>query len=71
MSAGRPDAAACNGLVTLRQCAALLKPLMKMDTAGTFLKPVDPVALNLPDYFSIVKEPMDLGTIQKKLEGGK
>ncbi|KAL6947028.1 hypothetical protein ACO0QE_001886 [Hanseniaspora vineae] len=32
-----------------------------------FLEPVDPVALNLPTYFDYVKEPMDLGTISKKL----
>ncbi|KAG5418652.1 BDF1 [Candida metapsilosis] len=32
-----------------------------------FLVPVDPVALNLPNYHDIVKEPMDLGTIQSKL----
>lgn len=32
-----------------------------------FLAPVDAVALNLPNYHEIVKEPMDLGTIQSKL----
>ncbi|KAL6943065.1 hypothetical protein ACO0RG_002049 [Hanseniaspora osmophila] len=32
-----------------------------------FLEPVDPVALNLPTYFDYVKNPMDLGTISKKL----
>lgn len=31
-----------------------------------FLQPVDPVALNCPSYFNIIKEPMDLGTIQHK-----
>ena len=36
--------------------------------AGPFLRPVDPVALNIPDYFSIIKQPMDLGTIQKNIE---
>lgn len=32
-----------------------------------FLTPVDPVALNIPNYNEIVKNPMDLGTIQTKL----
>lgn len=32
-----------------------------------FLEPVDPVALNCPTYFDYVKEPMDLGTVSKKL----
>ena len=32
--------------------------------------PVDPVELGLPDYFDIIKKPMDLGTIHKKLDAG-
>ncbi|EGW31926.1 uncharacterized protein SPAPADRAFT_61027 [Spathaspora passalidarum NRRL Y-27907] len=32
-----------------------------------FLSPVDTVALNIPNYNEVVKEPMDLGTIQTKL----
>ncbi|GFS34526.1 hypothetical protein Acr_00g0034450 [Actinidia rufa] len=31
------------------------------------VKPVDPVKLHIPDYFSIISEPMDLGTINTKL----
>ncbi|XP_061348090.1 transcription factor GTE11-like, partial [Gastrolobium bilobum] len=33
-----------------------------------FNKPVDPVALNIPDYFTVISHPMDLGTIKSKLE---
>lgn len=36
-----------------------------------FLKPVDPVALGVPTYFDLVKNPMDLSTIQKKLSRKK
>lgn len=36
---------------------------------GTFNVAVDPVALGLKDYTSIVKHPMDLGTVKKKLNG--
>ena len=32
-----------------------------------FNEPVDPVRLNLPDYFAIVREPMDLGTVKSRL----
>ncbi|CUM64800.1 uncharacterized protein PRCAT00002412001 [Priceomyces carsonii] len=32
-----------------------------------FLSPVDAVALNIPKYHEVVKEPMDLGTVQSKL----
>ena len=36
--------------------------------SSIFMAPVDP--REVPDYFSVVKEPMDLGTIQKRLEQG-
>lgn len=36
-----------------------------------FRVPVDPQALGIPDYFEIVKKPMDLGTIEKKLKKGE
>ncbi|KAK8039035.1 bromodomain protein-3- variant [Apiospora rasikravindrae] len=36
-----------------------------------FLEPVDPVAFNIPTYFSIIKKPMDLGTMSQKLERGE
>ena len=35
-----------------------------------FSRPVDPVALEIPDYFEIIKNPMDLGTLRKRLENG-
>ncbi|KUI73758.1 Bromodomain-containing factor 1 [Cytospora mali] len=36
-----------------------------------FLEPVDPVALNIPTYHSIIKQPMDLGTMSEKLDNGE
>ncbi|KAJ2907101.1 hypothetical protein MKZ38_007616 [Zalerion maritima] len=36
-----------------------------------FLSPVDPVALNIPTYFNIIKKPMDLSTLAGKLESGE
>lgn len=36
-----------------------------------FLEPVDPVALNIPTYFSMIKRPMDLGTMDDKLQRGE
>jgi E1A/CREB-binding protein len=37
---------------------------------NVFGTPVDPMALGLADYFEVVKVPMDLGTVMKKLDSG-
>ncbi|XP_011096463.1 transcription factor GTE9-like isoform X3 [Sesamum indicum] len=51
------------------QCGNVLKELMNHPDGWIFSEPVDPVKLNIPDYFSVISEPMDLGTIKRKLEG--
>ena len=38
-----------------------------MKDASPFLHPVDPVALNIPHYATIIKRPMDFSTIDRKL----
>jgi bromodomain-containing factor 1 len=35
-----------------------------------FLVPVDPVALNIPSYFNIIRKPMDISTMENKLKSG-
>ncbi|KAJ4849966.1 hypothetical protein Tsubulata_004859, partial [Turnera subulata] len=50
------------------QCSVLLKSLMTHLYSPLFCKPVDPVALEIPDYFDIISKPMDLGTIKSKLQ---
>jgi len=50
------------------KCSAILTKLMTHEHAWPFNVPVDPVALNLPDYSTIIKEPMDFGTIKKTLK---
>jgi bromodomain-containing factor 1 len=37
---------------------------------SAFLTPVDPVALNIPNYFTVIKAPMDISTVSKKLSAG-
>jgi bromodomain-containing factor 1 len=39
--------------------------------ASIFYDPVDPVALNIPNYHKVIKRPMDLGTIGTKLKHGQ
>uniref|UniRef100_A0A8C1YCC7 Bromodomain containing 4 n=1 Tax=Cyprinus carpio TaxID=7962 RepID=A0A8C1YCC7_CYPCA len=46
----------------------VLKTLWKHQFAWPFHSPVDAVKLNLPDYYKIIKNPMDMGTIKKRLE---
>ncbi|KAJ2611663.1 hypothetical protein H4S08_003050 [Coemansia sp. RSA 1365] len=45
----------------------VINSLKRHESAWPFLKPVDPVALGVPTYFDIVKNPMDLSTIQRKI----
>lgn len=44
-----------------------VRTLKKLKDANPFLRPVDPVALNIPHYLQIVKSPMDFSTIERKL----
>ncbi|KAH7908264.1 hypothetical protein BJ138DRAFT_1103658 [Hygrophoropsis aurantiaca] len=51
-----------------RFCLSTIRQLKKLKDAGPFLHPVDPIALNVPHYPTIIKNPMDLGTIERKLQ---
>jgi E1A/CREB-binding protein len=53
------------------KCTEVLKGLQSHQHGWVFNTPVDPVELGLPDYFEIIKKPMDLGSAQKKLESGQ
>lgn len=58
----------------LRFCQEVLDELHKPKHylyAAPFYFPVDPVALNIPTYHSIIKKPMDLSTISSKLQTGQ
>ncbi|CAA0834920.1 DNA-binding bromodomain-containing protein [Striga hermonthica] len=46
----------------------VLDRLQKKDTYGVYSEPVDPN--ELPDYFDIIEQPMDFGTVRKKLDSG-
>ena len=54
----------------------LMNMLWRTTHAWIFHEPVDPIKLDIEDYFDIIKRPMDFGTIKKKLnnnayDGGK
>ncbi|KAL5535451.1 hypothetical protein ACEPAF_3545 [Sanghuangporus sanghuang] len=58
----------------LKYCGRILTDLHKKSlytVASPFYEPVDPIKLGIPHYPRIVRKPMDLGTMRKKLENGE
>ena len=53
-----------------KQAKKLMNSLWKVKDAELFHKPVDPIELGIPDYFDVIKNPMDFSTIKKKLSNG-
>jgi len=52
------------------KCLPLVRRLLDDPCGWVFADPVDPEDLGLPDYFDIIKNPMDLSLVKKRLEGG-
>jgi len=55
----------------LQEASKILKFLQNRQEAEPFLEPVEWEFFGLSDYPEIIKNPMDLGTIQKKIGGRK
>ncbi|CAN1302816.1 Transcription factor GTE3, chloroplastic [Linum perenne] len=51
----------------LKKCSQILSKLMKHKFGHIFNVPVDVVGMQLHDYYDIIRQPMDLGTVKKKL----
>ena len=51
-------------------CKSLLSVAMRNPNAKAFLEPVDWKGLDIPSYPKIIKRPMDLMTVQSKLDKG-
>nr|GMC91698.1 transcription factor GTE8-like [Ipomoea batatas]GMC97377.1 transcription factor GTE8-like [Ipomoea batatas] len=64
-----PEQSNTNSMI-LKKCEGLLRKLMTQKGCEWFNQPVDVVKLNIPDYFTIIKQPMDFGTVKKKLTSG-
>ena len=54
----------------MKKCQNILQKLKKHPAAYPFINPVDPVAQKCPDYFEIVKEPIDLSQVEQNLRDG-
>lgn len=50
-----------------KSCSALLEKLIKHKYGWVFDAPVDVQGLGLHDYYTIIKNPMDLGTVKSRL----
>ena len=58
----------------LKFCQEVLTELKRpkyTSISQPFLQPVDPVSLNIPNYHKVIKKPMDISTIHRKLEAGQ
>ena len=53
----------------LKRAKNIVSSLLKMRQSIWFSAPVDEARLGISDYHTIIKHPMDLGTISKKLDG--
>uniref|UniRef100_A0A1J3J2W5 Transcription factor GTE8 n=1 Tax=Noccaea caerulescens TaxID=107243 RepID=A0A1J3J2W5_NOCCA len=62
--------ASATNMTLMKQCDTLLKKLWSHPHSWVFQTPVDVVKLNIPDYPTIIKHPMDLGTVKKNLASG-
>jgi bromodomain-containing factor 1 len=55
----------------IKYCGAIMRNLKKHRDAAPFLHPVDYIKLNVPDYPKVIKYPMDLTTVDRKLNTGE
>ncbi|MQL84035.1 hypothetical protein Taro_016526 [Colocasia esculenta] len=65
-----PPVASSTNAALIKQCEQLINRLLQHPYSWVFKEPVDIVKLNIPDYYTIIKHPMDLGTVKSKLSSG-
>ena len=55
---------------TQQLCNEVMKKIRSHPVSEMFLEPVDPIRDLAPDYYKTIKKPMDLSTVQSKLDNG-
>jgi hypothetical protein len=53
-----------------QECEGIIDFMYRQQHSAVFAEPVDPVALQIPTYFSVVKHPMDISTLSANLSKG-
>lgn len=51
----------------MKECLRITEIMLDDKCASMFSRPVDPVKDGIPEYFNIIKNPQDLGTIKERL----
>ncbi|XP_028302266.1 bromodomain testis-specific protein-like isoform X2 [Gouania willdenowi] len=69
-SAPLPEANNGHVTIQLQYLENVMEALWQHQFSLPFRQPVDAEALCIPDYYTIIKSPMDLGTIRKRLQNG-
>ena len=54
----------------MKKCEYIVTLLKKHKFGFPFGEPVDPEVLGIPDYFDVIKEPMDISKVEKRLKSG-
>ncbi|XP_061359793.1 transcription factor GTE10-like [Gastrolobium bilobum] len=67
----KPAAPVTSYATLMKPCETLLNHLMSHKFGWVFKTPVDVVKLNIPDYFTVIKHPMDLGTVKSRITSGE
>jgi len=55
----------------LQKCLGVLNNMFRQDECAPFYYAVDPIRLNIPDYWDVIKHPMDMSKIKENLLNGK
>jgi len=70
-SGERPPMLKSMDVVMTEEMTKILNSIMRLKGGMYFNRPVDWVALKLPNYLEVIRQPMDLGTVKSHLEADR
>ncbi|GMM40130.1 chromatin-binding protein [Hanseniaspora uvarum] len=54
----------------VKYASTSIRNIKRLKDAKPFINPVDPIALNIPQYYHFIKKPMSISVIEQKLQKG-